>query len=267
MYEKIIDFHTHAFPDDLAERALNKLTYKSKVKPSFNGTVRGLLQSMDEAGIEKAVLLNIATKPTQVENIIIWCKKIRSERIIPFPSIHPENENYREILKKIKGEGFKGIKLHPMFQNFDMINEKMFFIYEEIAKNKLILVFHSGYDIAFPEDERASVKKLKKVHQKFPELKIVASHTGGWNMWKEVLNEIAGLNIWIEISMTVKYIDDIEIFYKILEKHDNDKILFGTDAPWSSQKEEVEKFKNLKIEDSFKNKILYENAFTLLNNG
>lgn len=260
----IIDFHTHAFPAHLAADAINKLAYSSKVKPSFDGTISGLLNSMDSAGIEKSVVLNIATKPEQVANIIKWCLKIKNERIIPFASIHPDNKDFKDLIKRIKGEGLAGIKLHPMYQDFYLDDDRMFFIYEEIVSAGLILIFHAGLDIAFRSDKRAEVIRLKKVIKKFPGLKIVAAHTGGWQMWGDVLKEIAGHNIWIETSMTLKYIEDKKILLEILKKHSPDKIMFGTDAPWSDQKEEVELMNGLDIPAELKNKIFSANAQKLL---
>lgn len=262
----IIDFHTHAFPDKLAESALAKLTYPSKIKPSFDGTVSGLLKSMDEAGIEKSVVLNIATKPSQTENIIEWCKEIKGERIIPFASVHPENKNAGDLIKRIGSEGLSGIKLHPMYQNFYLDDEKMFIVYEESAKNNIIILFHMGFDIAFPGVRSAEIRRLKKVVQIFPELKIVAAHTGGWRMWDEVLPELVGLNIWIETSMTLKYIEDRNIFLEILKKYPSDKIMFGTDTPWSDQKEELDLMQGLlDISDDLNEKIFSGNAKKLLN--
>ena len=43
-----------------------------------------------------------------------------------------------------------------------------------------------------------------------------------------------------------------------------EKILFGTDSPWSSQKESIEFIKNLPLTEVDKNKILGENAAKLL---
>jgi len=141
----------------------------------------------------------------------------------------------------------------------------MFYIYEEIAKNNLILLMHLGFDIAFPDSKKAEICRLKRLVQKFPELKIVAAHTGGWRMWAEVLRDIAGFNIWLETSMTLKYIEDKKIFLEILKKHPSDKIMFGTDTPWSSQLEEVEMMQDLTdIPDDLKEKIFAGNAIKLL---
>ena len=61
----IIDSHTHVFPDTLAERAIAKLSVNSGLVPSTDGTVSGLIEGLDDCGIDKAVALNIATKPMQ----------------------------------------------------------------------------------------------------------------------------------------------------------------------------------------------------------
>src|SRR5512139_720681 len=119
----IIDFHTHAFPDALAERAIKTLEEEGGIKAHLDGRVPSLLSSMDTHGIEKSVVCSIATKPSQFAPILKWCKEIQSERIIPFPSFHPVDPDFCERIIKVKGEGFKGIKFHPYYQDFALNEE------------------------------------------------------------------------------------------------------------------------------------------------
>ena len=86
---QIIDFHTHAFPDDLAARAVSALEKGAGVPAMLDGKVSSLLKSMDRAGIERSMVCSIATKPAQFQKILDWSKAVRSSRIIPFPSIRP----------------------------------------------------------------------------------------------------------------------------------------------------------------------------------
>ena len=51
----------------------------------------------------------------------------------------------------------------------------------------------------------------------------------------------------------------------ILKAHGADKILFGSDSPWSRADEELEIFNSLPITDEEKGKILSGNAKRLLN--
>jgi len=261
---RVIDFHTHAFPDELAEKALHSLHKTSGDYHAYHdGTIGGLLKSMDRAGVEKAVVASIATKPEQVPKITRWSINIQSDRIIPFPSLHPLYENYADELRKIEDGGLKGIKLHPMYQEFSIDDPLLFPLYEAITDHGFIVLFHAGRDIAFPGNHQADPDRILNVHRTFPELKIVASHLGGWQMWEEVTASLLGKPIYLETSFAVREAEG-SLFRRILQKHHPDYFLFGTDSPWLDQKEELDAWKTLDIPDNFKEKIFFSNAERLL---
>ena len=166
----IIDFHAHAFPDQIAEAAVPALAEKGNVTPCLDGKISSLLVSMDRAGVEKSVLCSIATRPGQFESILNWSKEISSERIIPFPSFHPENPKGLENIRLIRQEGFLGVKMHPYYQQFAIDEERMLPLYEEIMANDLVLVMHTGYDIGFPREDIAGPARIKRVIDRFPNL-------------------------------------------------------------------------------------------------
>ncbi len=112
-----IDIHTHAFPDLIAKVAIPALEREGGIKAYLDGTVAGLLASMDRSGIEQSVLCSIATRPEQFTPILEWSKEIRSERIVPFPSLHPDDPLLLEHLQEVHDEGFKGVKMHPYYQS------------------------------------------------------------------------------------------------------------------------------------------------------
>ncbi len=163
----IIDIHTHAFPDHLAPTALEKLEDSSGTKAFTNGTIAGLLKSMDTAGINMSVVHSVATSPSQTESIRRWSLSIRSSRIIPFPSVHPDSDDTKKDLMKIAGDRFPGIKLHPLYQNFCIDEEKMYPLYECCQDLGLIILFHAGQDISYPPSDQASPRRLKKIRDLF----------------------------------------------------------------------------------------------------
>lgn len=260
---KIIDTHTHCFPDFLAEHAIQKLSQEINEPYYQNGTLKGLLLSMDEAGIEKAIIQSIATKPEQTENILKWSLEIRSERIEPFLSIHPLYQNYHEFIKIAKDNDFKGIKFHPHYQQYKADDENVFPLYEALAKNDLIVFFHAGRDLAFPGFDNASVPRLHKVITKFPEMKTILAHFGAYREWDEVYNQLAGLNVYFETSFMLEEKGN-NLFLKIIKKHSVDKILFGTDSPWTNQKRAVELIQNSPLSQEDKEKIFYKNTEKLI---
>ena len=261
---KIVDVHTHAFPDNLAGKALASLQKAVEpYKPFTNGTVRGLLVSMDEAEIYSSFLLNIATKPEQAVSIRKWAQEIASDRIIPLGSIHPDSAGWQEELDNFNKDGIKGIKFQPMYQKFSIDEKRMFPIYEYIAMSGMFIIFHSGEDIAFPGNTQSSVDKIGNILNNIPKLKIIAAHFGGWRSWSLVLEHLCGKDIFLETSF-INEVDD-KLRRKILSSHDRQRFLFGTDSPWSSQKTQVEFIKNLpELDESFKEQILGKNVNLLL---
>lgn len=259
----IIDFHTHAFPDHLAKSAIPFLEEEGNVQAFLDGRVVSLLGSMDEAGVDKSVVCSIATKPSQFLPIIEWSAAIRSERILPFPSIHPESPNWPEELDRIKEAGFKGIKMHPYYQHFFLDEPRMMPIYEKLSALNLILVMHCGFDIAFPHSRRATPPQIKEIITAFPDLKFIATHLGSWQLWDEVEQHLNGLNVYLDVSFSFDYLSE-EQARRILQTHSPQFLLFGTDSPWDNQARCIRQLKDFKLGSGIENLILGENALALL---
>ncbi|MBN2442909.1 MAG: amidohydrolase family protein [Spirochaetales bacterium] len=259
----IIDFHTHAFPDNLAEHAINALEAECDVKTKHAGTVSSLLGSMDDAGIDISVICSIATKPSQFEPILSWSKQIDSQRIIPFPSLHPDDPDPYEKIKIIHNEGFKGIKLHPYYQKFAIDEERLFPIYEACSHYRLLLVCHTGFDIAFPRDRIADPEKIEFITSRFPNLMFIATHLGGWYDWDEVDRYLIGNPRYMEISFSLEELP-AETARRMIVAHQRGYLLFGTDSPWTDQKKALELLKSLNLHPNLEKEILYLNAARLL---
>jgi len=259
---KVIDFHTHIFPDRIAASALQQLSeHSGEYRPCTDGTLKGLLESMDRAGIGMSVVSNIATRPAQTEPIFDFSCRIKSDRISPLISFHPENslDEVAALLERAAGEGIRGVKLHPMYQDFAIDDERMFPFYELLRERGFFVVFHSGYDIAFPGNTQADLGRVRTMAGNFRDLRIVVTHTGGWRQWDRVglITDLA--NVYTEISMTLTEMDDGD-FMDILSMFDEDRVFFGTDSPWTDQTEMVRRVQALKMADSLKEKILCRNA-------
>jgi len=259
----IIDFHTHAFPDKLAEKAIGCLEEEGGIPARLDGRLTSLLASMNRCGIEKSVVCSIATKPSQFDPILEWSESVRSERIIPLPSVHPDDPDVVEKVELVKKKGFKGIKLHPYYQSFDLDEKKLVPLYEKACKENLMLVLHTGFDFAFERIRKADPEKIVRIKEMFPSLKLVATHLGAWEDWDEVERLIVGKAIHMEISFSLEFLDR-ERAKRIIMNHPSDYVLFGTDSPWTDQAETLNLLKSLSLEPELENRILRNNALSLL---
>lgn len=53
----VIDFHTHSFPDELADRAVGRLAQSGGIHNYLDGRVTSIQKSMKKAGIDYSILL------------------------------------------------------------------------------------------------------------------------------------------------------------------------------------------------------------------
>ena len=263
----IIDFHTHAFPDELAERAIKVLLEEAQkiydVRAYLDGKVSSLLASMDRSGIEKSVICSIATRPSQFDPILEWSRQVISDRIIPFPSLHPEAKDAVEQVQRVRAEGFKGVKFHPYYQEFSIDERRLFPIYRQLERERLIVVVHTGYDLAFERVKKADPVKIINVLDRYPDLKLVTTHLGSWEDWDEVEKHIMGREIYMDISYSLDCMDR-ETARKIILNHPKDHVLFGSDSPWEDQELAIAQLKGLDLGQELENLILRENAVKLL---
>lgn len=260
----ITDFHTHAFPDALADRAMAALLAETDdVKAWTDGKLGSLLQSMDAAGIDRSVVCSIATKPTQYAPILEWSTKIRSNRIIPLPSIHPDDPDAADHIDEIADLGFAGIKLHPYYQNFDVDEPRMDAVYDRLQARHLMVVCHTGFDVAFPRIRRADPARVASVLRNYPDLNFVTTHLGGWQDWEQVRKHLLGKPVYMEISYSLEEMSTQEARNLILA-HQRDYVLFGTDSPWQDQANALRLLEELRLPDDWNRAMLQDNASCLL---
>ena len=260
----LIDFHTHCFPDKIAERAIAKLSYVSGgMKPNTDGTLGGLLSSMDAQGVDTSVVLNIATNAHQQTSVNDFAASIKSDRIVPFGSVFPDSPDALDELDRIYDMGLVGVKLHPDYQGFSVDDPKMKPIYKKIASLGLVTVFHAGFDYGFPPPYGATPEKMAAALPWFEGAPVVAAHWGGLSCCEGVLEKLCGKDIYFDTSFGC---GQMPRYYaeKILEKHGADKLLFGTDSPWHTPEAELSLLGTLDLGESDRAKILCENAKRLL---
>ena len=261
---RITDFHTHAFPDAIADRAMSALLAETEdVVAYLDGRVSSLLRSMDRAGIEQAVLCSIATRPAQFEKILAWSEAIRSDRIVPFPSVHPADPDVRPRIAQIAAAGFRGIKLHPYYQDFDIADPRVFPVYEELCAQELILVCHTGFDVAFPRIRKADPERIAAVVARFPDLVFIATHMGSWEDWDAVETHLIGRSVYIDTSYSLHMLSPARA-RQLLLRHPVDRVLFGTDSPWRDQAESIAEIERLEMGADWERAALADNAARLL---
>jgi len=281
----IIDFHTHTFPDELADRAIGTLAESARIRNYLDGTTEDLRNSMKHAGIDYSVLLPVVTKPEQQSSVneiaLELNRHSRETGLISFGGIHPDNEDYRQILQTLAQNGVKGIKLHPVFQKTFLDDIRYLRIISCACEQDLIILIHAGYDISHPDWEYSTVPHIVSMLDTLHPQKLVLAHMGGWNCWEETEKYLVGREIWLDTSFSLLPLRQVsgaaqksetghsyrlsqESFLRMVKKHGADRILFGSDSPWGGQSETIAALEDTGLADDKLRAILGGNAAGLL---
>ena len=279
----IIDFHTHTFPSKISKKVVDKLGQASASMPHTDGSVEGLLKSMEKSGVDKSINLPVMTSADQVEKVnssfMKSMEEYESHGIITFGGMHPEYTNYKEELQRIKNNGMKGVKLHPAYQNVDLDDIRIMRIIDKASELGLIVTIHAGIDIGIYDKNYSSVEQILKVINEVHPEKFVLAHMGNWADWKDVEYYLAGAPVWMDTAFTYgkiePYPDSTPTPYtcvladddlvRLTRKHGVDKVLFATDSPWQDQKDYIDRMTKMDFTDEEKKMILGENAMHFLN--
>lgn len=193
--------------------------------------------------------------------------------LIPFASIDPAKgrAGAREARRLCREFGVRGFKFHPTMQGFFPNDRMAYPLYEAIAEEGAIALFHSGQTGVGSGMRGGMGMRLKysnpihvdDVAVDFPDMPIILAHPSF--PWTEEGLAVATHkpNVYIDMSgWSPKYFPPVFVHYAntILKK----KMLFGSDWPAITPDRWMNDFDQISIKDEVKPLILKENAKRLL---
>lgn len=275
----ILDFHTHTFPEKIAASAIAKLQGDCHAAAFTAGTVRALRNSMDRAGIDRSVLLPVATNPRQVSAINDLAMQADDPRLIHFGCIHPAMPDWQAELGRIAAAGVLGIKLHPFYHDTDFDDLPYLRLLDRAGELGLTVVTHAGLDIGFPGQVRCTPAMIVNALRQVGPVKLVLAHMGGWRSWDEVEALLPHTDVYLDTAFSLGRITplhdgyeqpaglellDADRFCRMVRLFGAARILFATDSPWADQAQAVADIRALGLSEAEKTAILGGNATRLL---
>jgi len=283
----VIDFHVHAFPDKVADKAIETLSAIYGTQCFSDGKIDSLLKNMEKTNVDVSIIQPVSTDPRQVISINTWSASLNQlnpknksiNPVIGFGTIHPKFDSYHDEIQRMKELGIKGVKFQPSFQEFYPDDESMFPIYEDIIKAGMILMFHAGDEIKPAKIVYSTPIRLAKVLDAMKSViddcgyyavsgskksaKIVFAHLGGYMMWDQVEDYLIGREIYLDISYVFGHLDNERIL-QMIKNHGIERILFGSDFPFSRPDLDMEYISKLNLTNEERDMILGKNALELL---
>jgi len=258
------------------------------VEQSYNQ----LLEKMNKYDVSKAIVVPFPSPGGQFNKNIAWydlenhylmeAGRFAIKRLIPFPAVNPnDKECIKNINKLIPFFDIKGIKLshqipmefsieklikHPLMK-IVQDNDLIFMIHIGTGKERGSEYFHTTLDYAI------------KVALHYPDSKFIFCHLGRlhWSLI-EALNldnvhlDTAGISLWqkwrafiaLEPLPMFKSSTPTSVIERLVKEGHEDKIIFGSDEPYTEYKIEIDNIEKAEIPDSAKRKIFSDNIKNLL---
>ena len=276
----IIDFHTHTFPDRIADVAVDKLKHASHTVPFSDGTAQGLTLSMKRAGVDLSVVMPVATNPGKTSSINDASFQFSGRNgLLYFGAIHPDTPNAVDEMARIAQMGIRGVKIHPVYQNVRIDDPRFLRILEKAGELDLLVTTHAGEDIGFPGVSRCSPEMIARALSIVGPVKLICAHMGGWRDWKRAADCLAHTSAMIDTAFSLGNLTPLEKdFYSEEQLHmlseesfcllvrafGAKRVLFGSDSPWANQGREIAAIRALPLTQEEKEDILGENARRLL---
>lgn len=281
---RIIDFHTHTFPERMAEAALDTLQKESESRAHTDGTVKGLRDSMDKAGIDVSIVLPVVTNPIKASSMNNYAARQNEDfdttHIFSIGGIHPDTPDVKNVIKEAAHLGLKGLKLHPDYYGVMFDDIRMKRIIDTASEQGLFIITHAGMDIGLYPPICCTIDSILNVIKDVrPEILILA-HMGGWMNWEEVTERLAPViskGIYLDTAFSIGEIDWLnpdthkdyhqmsdDQFRKMVKSFGSEHIVFATDSPWAEQKDYVDRMNKMRLSDEELENIFHKNAESLL---
>ena len=241
----MIDFHTHIFSpyardqrDQLAKAdPVFSLIYSDK-KARMIG-VEGLLEAMDQNGVEQAVVCGFpwqGAEPCRRENDYLLKSAQRyPKRIIPFVSL-PEGETAIAELEQWTGAGAQGIgEMAPgTYGERPRQIESMKPLFAAIKEKGLPLLIHCNEPLghAHPGKGKVGPAEMGLLIEALQGIKVVLAHWGGGFFFYELMPEIAAIcaDVYYDTAAS-PFLYDKRIYQVAIAVIGPQRILFGSDYP------------------------------------
>jgi len=276
----IIDFHTHVFPPRVKQKRSQyidrdpcfALLYDKK--EAKVATTEELIESMDRAGIDISVIVNLGwiTHELCVETNDYILESIARypKRLIGFCTVQPQSLDaaITEIERCAQG-GARGIgEMRPDIQLLDLGDDPIITPFmETIKQHRLIFLTHTSEPVGhdYPGKGIITPDILYPFITTHPDVTIVCAHWGGGLPFYALMPEVqkAMRNVYFDTAAS-PFLYQPQIYTLVSQLVGADKILFGSDYPLLPQSRLLQEIKATTLSDEEKGLITGENARKLL---
>lgn len=210
----IIDCHVHMGLEEFCLGTASDMPF------DLCNSMEDTIALMDQHHVEQAVVFPIPHTLFDIKRsnaYIMEAYHAYPTRLIPFCRI---DENLEQNLSK----GFRGVKLHLLYEKFEI----------KAIKRELRIIEDAGVPLMLHALFKDKVKQVKDILKITPNLKLILAHMGRGHLYtgEQVVANAVGLKSYPNVYMDTSTVGDLKAIINACEILGYDRVLYGSDYPF-----------------------------------
>lgn len=178
-----IDAHAHVFPERLMTAIREAISaeagwsFENPIsRPAIEATLR-------DAGVTRYVALPYVTDPGAAADLNEWLldQAAGSDMLIPFATVHPDDDAPGEIARQAFERGARGLKFHCPVQGCSPAAPGIAPALEAAVAADRPVTYHGGTAPMFEDSPHVGIEPFREVVSSYPDLRVCCAHMGTYD--------------------------------------------------------------------------------------
>lgn len=239
LFRPAIDAHIHLFPERLSDairRSLSAETDWEFSHPTSQSEIEDVLRT---AGVAAYVGLPYAHKEGMARELNAWlCERAASsDMLIPFATVHPDDEDSGNIVRDAFDDGARGLKIHCPVQECRPADSRLEPVLEIAAAYDRPITYHGGTAPMYKENPYVGADVFTDLVTSYPELRVCCAHMGAYEV--EAFLDLARTheNVYLDTTFAMSTAAEETMGFDPSTIADDtlidlsDSIMYGSDFP------------------------------------
>lgn len=211
----LIDAHMHIGKNCFCD------VENSDFKYDLCSTYDEIIEVMDINNVDKAIVLPIPHKDFNIKktnDYVFEAYEKYPDRLIPFCRI---DEHLEENLKK----GFRGVKVHLLYEDIDIKN----------IKKQLQIIEDANVPLIVHAKFANKVKQIEQIFKYAPNINIILAHMGRGHLYtgEQTVDNALVLRKYSNLYMDLSTVGDLQSIINVCEIIGYDRVIYASDYPFA----------------------------------
>ena len=212
---KIIDSHIHIGLEEFC------ISESSDFRYNLCSKYEDVILMMDENEVDQAVIVPIPHRDfdaKRTNEYVLEAYQAFPTRFIPFCRIDDNLEN------NVNSRGFKGVKLHLLYEDIEI----------KQIKKELQIIEDAGVPLLLHAKFKNKIKQIEEILKYAPNIQLILAHMGRGHLYtgEQVVENAVGLKKYKNVYMDLSTVGDVQAIVNVCEIIGYNRVLFASDYPF-----------------------------------